>query len=58
MTDPKPNFAAWRHENLVRLADECYNELKRMQQEIEQLKEERRVAIDAYRQLLRDKHDA
>lgn len=57
MPDPKPDFATWRHENLVRLAEECYKELKAMQQEIDQLKEERRVAIDAYRQLLRDKHD-
>lgn len=57
MAAEKPDFATWRHENLVRLADECYNELKRMQQEIDQLKDDKRVAIDAYRELLKVSYD-
>lgn len=58
MFPEKPNFAAWRHESLVKLADECYNEIKRMQQEIEQLKADKRVAIDAYRAIIKEHHDS
>ena len=49
-----PDFAAWRAESLVRFAQDCTLELRRMAEENEQLREERRVAIDAYRRLMKE----
>jgi hypothetical protein len=48
MTD----FATWEHKTLVRFAGESNQRLHDQQKEIEALKEDLRVAIDAYRTLV------
>lgn len=52
MPKTKPEFGAWRHENLVKLAGDCWDRIHELEAETEQLKQERRDAIDAYRALI------
>lgn len=49
-----PDFAVWRTENLVRFAQDCTLELRRLAQENERLAADLRVAIDAYRRLMKE----
>lgn len=51
MTD----FQQWEYNNLARFSKECYEKLQDREKEIEVLKEELRVALDAYQRLL-EKH--
>jgi hypothetical protein len=43
------NFDEWKHENLVRFAAEAWNKIQIQQAEIDQLRADLRVALDAYR---------
>jgi len=49
------DFESWRHENLARFARDARAEIKAQAERIKQLEEERRAAIDAYRDLLRQR---
>ena len=51
------NFQVWEQHNLARFAREANEKLLAQQKEIEQLREDLRVAIDAYRQLIKEHHD-
>ena len=46
------SFQLWEYNNLARFAEEANEKLLDQQKEIETLKEDLRVALDAYRQLL------
>ena len=48
MTD----FQRWEYNNLVRFAAEANAKLTEQKEEIEQLKQDLRLAIDAYRRLI------
>jgi hypothetical protein len=47
------NFQTWEQHNLVRFAQEANEKMLAQQKEIEQLRKDLRVAIDAYRQLIK-----
>lgn len=49
---PKTNFAAWSQANLANFAADAERKLAEQMDRINQLKEERDVAIKAYRALL------
>ena len=49
---PKTNFAAWNQATLAQFAADAERKLSEQMDRIEQLKEERDVAIKAYRALL------
>lgn len=49
MSESRVNFAAWNHETLARFAEEATEKMERQQAEIEQLRADLRVALDAYR---------
>jgi hypothetical protein len=51
------NFQIWEQQNLVRFAQEASQKLLAQQKEIEQLRDDLRVAIDAYRQLIKANHE-
>ena len=51
MTD----FRTWEYNNLVRFSKECYEKIVDQEKEIATLKEELRIALDAYQRLL-EKH--
>lgn len=48
------NFQTWEQHNLVRFAQEANEKMLAQQKEIEQLRKDLRVAIDAYRQLIKE----
>ena len=48
-----PDFASWQLENLVKFAQEAYDKLRAQQDEIERLQQDRKTAMEAYRDLLR-----
>lgn len=48
-----PDFAAWAHDTLADFATEAAKTLREQELENQQLKEDLRVAIDAYRAVLR-----
>ena len=47
------DFAAWAHDTLADFAAEAAKKLREQELEIEQLRQERRDAIDAYRAVLK-----
>ena len=49
---PKTNFAAWNQATLAQVAADAERKLSEQMDRIEQLKEERDVAIKAYRALM------
>jgi hypothetical protein len=49
----EPDFASWKPENLVKFAQETYVALRQQQDEIERLRQDRKTAMEAYRDLLR-----
>jgi hypothetical protein len=51
------NFQAWEQRNLARFAQEANEKLLAQQKEIEQLRDDLRIAIDAYRQLIKANHE-
>ena len=51
MTD----FQAWEQNNLAKFAEEATSKLLEQQEEIKALRDDLRVALDAYRQLLKEK---
>lgn len=51
MTD----FQAWEQKNLAKFAEEATSKLLEQQEEIKALRDDLRVALDAYRQLLKEK---
>jgi hypothetical protein len=51
------NFQTWEQHNLSRFAQEANEKLMAQQKEIEQLRDDLRVAIDAYRQLIKEHHE-
>jgi hypothetical protein len=46
------NFQAWEQRNLAKFAEEANKKVLEQQEEIKALREDLRVALDAYRQLL------
>ena len=46
------NFQAWEQHNLAKFAEEANKKVLEQQEEIKALREDLRVALDAYRQLL------
>jgi hypothetical protein len=46
-----PNFDLWSQENLVKFAKEAYAKMQEQQERIEQLQNELKDAIKAYREL-------
>lgn len=46
-----PNFESWSHENLAKFAAEAYAKMQEQQERIEQLQNELKDAIKAYREL-------
>jgi len=51
------NFQTWKQHNLARFAQEANEKLMAQQKEIEQLRDDLRIAIDAYRQLIKANHE-
>ena len=51
------NFQAWEQHNLAKFAREANEQLLTQQKEIEQLRDDLRVAIDAYRKLIKEHHE-
>ena len=51
------NFQIWEQHNLARFAQEANEKLLAQQKEIEQLRDDLRIAIDAYRQLIKANHE-
>ena len=52
------NFQVWEQQNLARFAKEANEKLLAQQKEIEQLRDDLRIAIDAYRKLIKDQHES
>ena len=48
------SFQTWEYNNLVRFAAEANQKLAMQQKEIDALKEDLRVAINAYRELIKN----
>jgi hypothetical protein len=48
-----PQFSAWTHETLAKFAQEAYVKLQEQETRIEQLEDDLKVAINAYRELLK-----
>ena len=46
------SFQLWEYNNLARFAEEANEKIRDQQKEIETLKEDLRVALDAYRTLV------
>ena len=46
-----PNFDLWSHDNLAKFAAEAYAKMQEQQERIEQLQNELKDAIKAYREL-------
>ena len=51
------SFQIWEQHNLARFAQEANEKLMAQQKEIEQLRDDLRVAIDAYRQLIKEHYE-
>jgi len=51
------NFQTWEQHNLAKFAREANEKLLAQQKEIEQLRDDLRIAIDAYRQLIKANHE-
>jgi hypothetical protein len=49
------DFQAWEQKNLAKFAEEATSKLLEQQEEIKALRDDLRVALDAYRQLLKEK---
>jgi Spy/CpxP family protein refolding chaperone len=47
------NFQIWEQQNLARFAQEANQKLMEQQKEIEQLRDDLRIAIEAYRKLIK-----
>jgi flagellar motility protein MotE (MotC chaperone) len=48
------SFQAWEQKNLAKFAKEANEKLLAQQKEIEQLQDDLRVALDAYRKLVKE----
>ena len=48
------NFQVWEQRNLAYFAKEANEKLLAQQKEIDQLRDDLRIAIDAYRKLIKD----
>ena len=55
MSESRVNFEAWNHETLARFAAEAWDKIQRQQAEIDQLRADLRVALDAYRRVISEK---
>lgn len=50
-----PDFATWKHENLVKFAQESYDKLQEQEDLIAELQNDVKAALASYRELLRQK---
>jgi hypothetical protein len=50
-----PDFASWRQENLVKFAQEAHALMQAQTEQLEQLRQDLKTALEAYRSLLRQK---
>jgi hypothetical protein len=48
-----PAFEKWSHENLVKFAQESYQKMQEQQDHIEQLQNDLKDAIKAYREVMK-----
>lgn len=48
-----PDFASWQPETLAKFARDAYAKMQEQQDEIMHLQQDRKTAINAYRELLR-----
>lgn len=48
-----PTFETWNHENLVKFAAEAYQKMQQQQERIEQLQNDLKDAIKAYREVMK-----
>jgi hypothetical protein len=48
-----PAFESWSHENLAKFAEEAYVKMQQQQDHIEQLQNDLKDAIKAYRELIK-----
>ena len=48
-----PNFAAWSHENLAQFSIDAYRKMQQQQDQIEQLQNDLKDAIKAYREVIK-----
>lgn len=48
-----PTFETWSHENLVKFAVEAYQKMQEQQNHIEQLQNDVKDAIKAYREVMK-----
>jgi uncharacterized protein YjgD (DUF1641 family) len=46
-------FETWSHKNLASFAKEAYDRINQLQDEINQLKQEKKDALNGYREVLR-----
>jgi hypothetical protein len=51
------NFQIWEQHNLAKFAREANEKLLAQQKEIEQLRDDLRIALDAYRKLVKANHE-
>lgn len=52
------NFQTWEQRNLANFAKEANEKILTQQKEIEQLRDDLRIAIDAYRKLMKDQNES
>jgi hypothetical protein len=50
---PAADFASWRQENLVKFAQEAHSKMQEQSEQIDQLRQDLKAAMEAYRALLR-----
>jgi hypothetical protein len=50
---PAADFASWKQENLVKFAQEAHSKMQEQSEQIDQLRQDLKTAMEAYRALLR-----
>jgi len=48
-----PDFASWKQETLAQIAGEMYEKMREQEDQLEQLRQDLKTALEAYRALLR-----
>lgn len=56
--DAKTDFTTWSHENLARFAKEAFAHMQQQDARIESLELDLKVALNAYRNALKENHRA
>jgi hypothetical protein len=48
-----PDFASWKQETLAQIAGEMYQRMREQEDQLEQMRQDLKTALEAYRALLR-----